>query len=37
MHILDSGMTPGKYDWSSDVYIRDYCWVKFIISASKPF
>ncbi len=36
MHILFSGMTPGKYDWSYDVYNRDYCWVKFLISASKP-
>ena len=36
MHVLDSGMTKGNYDWSADVYNRDHCWVKYIISASKP-
>lgn len=36
MHVLYSGMTPGNYDWKADVYNRDHCWVKYIISASKP-
>ena len=35
-HILESGVTPGRYDWSSDVYHRDYCWVKFMISVNRP-
>ena len=35
-HILESGVTPGRYDWSSDVYHRDQCWVKFMISANRP-
>lgn len=36
MHVLNSGVTKGNYDWSADVYNRDHCWVKYIISASKP-
>lgn len=36
MWVLESGITPGHYDWAADVYNRDHCWVKYIIAASKP-